>query len=333
MSSINTELTIAVTGVGAIIGQGIVRSLRSSSRSLRIVGVDRNERSPGTSMVDVFEKKLRVPEDDPAYLDNWEKIICRHGVALVLPGLEVDMVFLDRHRARFESLGAVLALNTPELIGLTRNKWLFGQALALTGGPQIPSARPESWGEALNALGSPPLLFKPLQGNGSRGIVRLDNERDFEYWRQKMPHEWMLQRIVGSDDQEYTVGVFGFGDGRYLGPIVFRRRLSGAGNTQEAEVVQGYEVIESAVKRLCLHFRPKGPTNLQFRVENGIAFLLEINPRFSSSNSLRTAFGFNEAEMSVTFYHDGILPDMPVIRAGIAWRYYEDYVSYAGRTV
>ncbi|KNY10448.1 hypothetical protein AKG08_12130 [Achromobacter piechaudii] len=142
----------------------------------------------------------------------------------------------------------------------------------------------------------------------------------------------MLQRIVGTADEEYTVGVFGLGEGRHVGPLTFRRRLSAAGNTLVAEVVRDHAVIDKATDLLCRHFCPLGPTNFQFRVEGERAYLLEINPRFSSSNSLRTAFGFNEAEMAIDYFLLGVEPAEPCIRAGKAWRYTEDFVTHAGHT-
>lgn len=327
-----TSISIAVTGVGAIIGQGIVRSLRASGRDLNIIGVDRNERSPGTYAVDVFEQKPLVPEDSQAYLDYWERVILEHGIKLVLPGLEIDMQFLNQHRAWFETRGVVLGLNTARLIEQTCDKWIFGEILSTIGYPLIPSAQPQSWAEALRKLGPPPLLLKPLRGNGSRGIVKLEDERDFQYWRDKAVDTWMLQRIVGSADEEYTVGVFGLGDGDVLAPIIFRRRLSAAGNTLEAELVAEHAILQDAVIKLCRHFKPVGPTNLQFRVERDTPYLLEINPRFSSSNSLRTAFGFNEAEMSIDYYLYGKTPRAPALRGGIAWRYTEDFVKYVSHS-
>lgn len=327
------ELTIAVTGVGAIIGQGIVRGIRALGRAIRIVGVDRNERSPGTYMVDVFEKKPEAPEDSPAYLDYWAHIISKHGIQLIMPGLEVDTFFLDQRRIWCDSLKVVVVLNSHQLIRKASNKWAFGKELASIGYPVIPSIQPDTWEEALEALGPPPLLLKPLQGNGSRGIVTLEDERDFEYWRVKTTQKWMLQRIVGSANEEYTIGVFGIGNGQLVGPLMFRRRLSALGNTQEVEVVRRHAVLESAVEQLCSYFCPIGPTNLQFRVEGSTAYLLEINPRFSSSSSLRTAFGFNEAAMAIDYYHENKSPKMPAIREGVAWRYFEDFVVDAGRSV
>lgn len=328
MSTIRKEIVIVVTGVGAIIGQGIVRSLRASGRSVRTIGIDKNGRSPGKFMVDAFEQKPDVAEDAPEYLAFWDRLLTQHGVALVLPGLEVDMLFLDKHRSWFQARNCALAINEQTLIGIAGDKWRMNQALEAIRYPVIPSCRATTWSDAIALLGAPPLLLKPLQGNGSRGIVTLSDAEDFVYWSRKSTASWMLQRIIGTPDEEYTVGVFGFGDGSFLGPIIFRRRLSGAGNTQEAEVIEHHEVIEEAVVRLCLRFKPLGPTNLQFRLESGTAYLLEINPRFSSSNSLRTAFGFNEAEMSIDYYLEGRMPAPVTIRPGLAWRYTADYVTY-----
>lgn len=331
--STDAEIVVAVTGVGAIIGQGIVRSLRASGRAIRVVGIDRSARSPGPHMVDAFEQKPDASEDSPEYQAYWDSLIQRHEIQIVLPGLEVDMVYLDKNRDWFESRGVRLALNTPDLIRITANKWEFGKVLADMGCPVIPSIRPYTWQQAVEKLGAPPLLLKPLHGNGSRGIIKLEAEQDFEYWRTKASGDWMLQRIVGKCDEEFTVGVFGLGDGVFIGPLIFRRRLSPAGNTQEAEVVLHHPVLEAAVRKLCQHFCPVGPTNLQFRVEGEIAYLLEINPRFSSSNSLRTAFGFNEAILAIDYFLLNRTPTMPTLREGHAWRYYEDFIVHASHPV
>ncbi|MCP2513933.1 ATP-grasp domain-containing protein [Achromobacter mucicolens] len=327
------SLTVAVTGVGAIIGQGIVKSLRQSRYAPRIIGIDRSANSPGPRLCDAFEQKPDAPEDSQAYLDYWARIVLTHGIDLILPGLELDMTFLDAHRQFFSALNAKLALNNAELIHATADKWDFGQELIAIGYPAIPSARPNSWAQAIEELGPAPLLLKPRRGNGSRGIVLLEDEADFDYWRKKAIAPWMLQRVVGSADEEYTVGVFGLGDRRQLQPLIFRRRLSSAGNTLVAEVVREHAVIGAATERLCQHFQPLGPTNFQFRVEAGTAYLLEINPRFSSSNSLRSAFGFNEAEMAIQLYLLGMEPTAPRITAGKAWRYTEDFVTHAGHTL
>lgn len=331
MISGKTEITVLVTGIGAIIGQGIIKSLRESRYCVRIVGLDRSNRSPGPFFCDVFHQKPSCEEDTPDYIAFWHDILKKERVDIIMPGLEVDMFFLDAQRQFFQELGVAVAINRPELIALSADKWQLGEQLADAELPRIPTSIPENWEQAVSELGNPPLLLKPRNGNGSRGIARLHDKMDFDYWRAKSGDNWMLQRIVGDDSNEFTVGVFGFGDGKSIASIVLKRRLSAAGNTLEAQVAND-PAIEEATEKLTKHFKPVGPTNYQFRKEGDTAYLLEINPRFSSSNSLRTAFGFNEAEMAIDYFKFGRIPQTPLIKAGTAWRYSEDFVHYASHT-
>ncbi|MGB6006475.1 ATP-grasp domain-containing protein [Castellaniella sp.] len=324
-----SPIHVLVTGVGAIIGQGIVRSLRASSHSVKIIGLDRSARPPGPEWCDVFIQKPTCDERSDEYLDFWQNLIRKENIDLVLPGLEVDMLFLDEQRAVFEKEhdACVLALNHSALIALTGDKWLMHLFLVDHGISAIPTVIDAGWDGALATLGAAPILLKPRQGNGSRGIVRLHDREDFVYWSRKTEDPWMLQRIVGSEAEEYTVGSFGLGDGRAVAPIIMRRRLSGAGNTQQAEVVD-HPLLQERVTAFNTLLKPIGPTNYQFRVQDDEAYLLEVNPRFSSSNSLRTGFGYNEAQMAVEYFVLNRLPQEPDVRPGVGWRYSEDYIVY-----
>lgn len=320
---------VLVTGVGAIIGQGIVRSLRASGHSVKIIGLDRSARPPGAGWCDVFVQKPVCDECSDEYLDFWQRMIRKENIDLVLPGLEVDVLFLDGQRAVFEKEhgACVLALNHSALIALTGDKWLMHLFLVDHGMPAIPTMIDVGWENALAMLGPAPILLKPRQGNGSRGIVCLHDQNDFAYWTRKTTEPWMLQRIVGSEHEEYTVGSFGLGNGQAVAPIIMRRRLSGAGNTQQAEVVD-HPLLQKKVAAFNALLKPVGPTNYQFRVQDGEAYLLEVNPRFSSSNSLRTGFGYNEAQMALEYFVLHRLPQTPDIRHGVGWRYSEDYITY-----
>ena len=191
--------------------------------------------------------------------------------------------------------------------------------------PAIPSVLSHDWDHCIKTLGSPPLFIKPRVGSGSKGVAVIYDGDDFRYFTKKLGTDFMVQKFIGSEEQEYTVGVFGFGDGTSIAPIIFQRRLSAAGNTQYAKVVDQPLIAEMANK-ISVTFKPLGPTNYQFRIDDGVAYLLEINPRFSSSTSLRTAFGYNEATMAVDFYLHGIKPTPPNVVKGQAWRYFADIV-------
>lgn len=329
MSVANSEaeqsITVVVTAVGAIIGQGIIASLRKSGSSVRIIGVDRDPNGIGRHFCDHFVAKPTADEDSADYLDFWATLLVGEQVDLVLPGLESDVLFFNRNRAAFADLKAKVVLNDAALIDVAQDKWDFGLELERLGLPVIPACLDRDWAECVALLGPGPLLLKPRQGNGSRGIAVLRDEDDFVYWSRKSKDAFLIQKFVGSDDNEFTVGAFGLGDGTALPPIIFRRKLSVAGNTQYAEVVD-HPVLAATVERLAEIFKPIGPTNYQFRMQGDIPYLLEINPRFSSSTSLRAAFGYNEAALSVAFYAHGERPAAPLISSGRGWRYYQDLI-------
>jgi len=71
-----------------------------------------------------------------------------------------------------------------------------------------------------------------------------------------------------------------------------------------------------------------GPTNFQFRRHQGSYLLLEINPRVSSSTSLRAAFGVNDAAMCVEYFLEGRTPSPRPMESGFAVRYIEDVVIH-----
>lgn len=319
------SITVVVTAVGALIGQGIIRSLRLSGLAVRVIGVDRDPNGIGPYWCDAFFAKPAVDESSQAYLDFWTSLLDDEAVDIVLPGLELDVLFFSRNRQAFAGIGTRIVLNDPGVIELAQDKWDFGLELERLGLPAIPALLGAGWTECVRTLGLP-LLLKPRQGNGSRGIALLRDEDDFNYWSRKSRDAFLIQKFVGSDEQEFTVGAFGLGDGTALPPIIFRRKLSVAGNTQYAEVVDN-PVLAEAVTRLAAILKPVGPTNYQFRMDGETPYLLEINPRFSSSTSLRAAFGYNEAAMSVEYYLRGKRPPTPEIRAGRGWRYYEDLVA------
>ena len=277
----SARATVVVTGVGALIGQGIAAGLKQGGRA-GIIGLDRRRSLLAETLCDETVQKPDCDEEDARYLAFWDALIAETGARLILPGISVDMVFLMQHAPFFWDRGVVLGLNDFDLIRLSEDKRAFAADYTDLGLPQIPTlTRPGGWEELANVLGPPPYLMKPAVGEGSQGIHMLQDEADFTYWSAKAKGAQLYQKITGTDDEEYTVGVFGLGDGTSLGPLIFRRTLTRSGHTGSAEIVD-HPAIAEATARIVARYRPIGPTNLQFRVEGGLPYLLEINPRFSS---------------------------------------------------
>ena len=137
----------------------------------------------------------------------------------------------------------------------------------------------------------------------------------------------MAQPIIGDDKEEYTTSAFCDGNGGFYAFMSLKRKLSKDGFTDKAEVVEVGD-MSKALSVLCGYFRPIGPTNFQFRRQDGTLKLLEINPRVSSATSIRTAFGYNEGKMAVEYFLEDKEPIQPLIKKGKAVRYIDDLIIY-----
>lgn len=325
MSTSSAVPTVMVTGVGAIIGYGLLRSLRAGSRSVRLVGTDIYPDAIGQIWSDTF---VQAPLTHSADYALWlEHTLREYGVDLLIPAIEQDVHAFSELRTSIEALGVTPALNDARLIDLTRDKWHMHQELAAIDSPaRIPSRLEGDYETLLEAYGSP-FLLKPRSGYASKGLVRIGDASTFEAHAHRLGEELLAQPIVGDDDQEYTVAVFGDGQGGVPASITLRRRLGPDGATSKARVEEP-EGLASAVAGLCAHFEPVGPTNLQFRRDGAVWKLLEINPRVSSTTSLRRAFGYDEAAMCLDFYLDQRPIEQPTLRSGIGVRYIEDHVVH-----
>ncbi|NIF29407.1 carbamoyl-phosphate synthase subunit L [Pantoea sp. Tr-811] len=318
--------TVMVTGVGAIMGYGLLKSLREADPSIRLLGTDIYDDAVGRAWCDAFEQAPLTASGE--YAQWLLDVLARYEVDLLIPGIEQDVHWLSDHRALLRQARCEVALNTPHLIDLSRDKWAMDQALAALGDPsRIPSALEGDF-QSLQAAFGLPFLLKPRKGSASKGLVWVRQEQDFSANAPLLGTVLMAQPIIGSAAREYTVAVFADGQGGAGPSIAFQRSLASDGSTAKARVFHDAGLDET-VARLCRAFKPLGPTNLQFRQDDDGGWrLLEINPRISSTSSIRRAFGYNEAAMCLAFYLDHRMPSAPTVKSGFAVRYIEDYIVH-----
>jgi len=314
---------LLVTGASGVIGYGILKSLRAANAGYFLIGTSIHSNSIAPAFCDVFEPA--PPTTDPAYFDWLARICRRHRPDLIIPGIELDVFTFDQYRDRLAGAGLKVLLNNPELIRLCRDKWNFYQTIAAD--PlAIPTRISGSFDQLRSEFGLP-FILKPRRGSASKGLVYIHSAQDFEPHKDGFGAELMAQPVTGSPDQEYTVAGFFDSVHRLAAAITLRRTLSVEGFTEKAHPLELPGVNET-LQSLAEKLSPVGPTNFQFRRENDQLKLLEVNPRISSATSIRTAFGYNEAQMSVRFALSGEVPAQPEIRPGLAIRYAEEKVFY-----
>lgn len=312
--------TVLVTGVGAIIGYGIIESLRSQSKyDVRIVGMDIYDDAYGQFICDKFYvAKLAYSEE---YLSFVQEVITKEEIDIIIPGIEQDMYRLCQLK---EQLGCKVVLNNPLLIDISKDKLATYDYFKDKDINVIPTLFQKDYDTYLKELGHP-FLLKPRSSYASKGIHKIYNEEEF-IWYNKDPDANIFQRIIGTDSEEYTVSVFGLGDGTFADYIIMKRKLAQTGATDKASVILEDSIIMDYVSQICKIAKPVGPTNIQLRKEEDVVYLLEINPRISSACSIRCKAGYNEPLMCLDFYLNKEKPTATIKRNVKAVRYICDYI-------
>lgn len=318
------RVNVMVSGASGVVGYGILKSLESSAYN-RISSTIK-QYSAANKFSEVFELAPNTLSIEyKAWLEN---CLRRNKVSIAFPGIDADMYWWSENRELFKINNTQVVLNNAELINLCRDKWLFYQKLKETECSifLIPTLIEGNYNQLRKELGSR-LFIKPRQGFGSKGVSLIETEQDFIYCGGNEHEKNIIQPYIGDEKQEFTVAAFGDGMGGFFNIFSMRRVLSKEGFTQECEVVNS-DIFKKAVSKFCKVLKPVGPTNFQFRLADNTPKLLEINPRISSSSSIRAKFGYNESEMAVDFYLRDIVPKPCGINSGKAIRYSED-VTFA----
>lgn len=318
------KYNILVTGVGAIIGYGVILSLKKSKYDVQIIGMDIYDDAVGQMWCDEFIQA--IPAADEEYITFLKNCIDKYHVDLVFFGTEQEIHKCYNCKKELGDYYKKLVLNKDEIIQLSLDKWNTMNYLKEHGLNYIKSSITANYSEAKDLFGCP-LLMKPRRSYASKGIQCVNTEEEFNKWREENKEQFMVQEYIGDNDHEYTVATFGMGDGTCISPIVLRRKLSKAGATDKA-IVEMIPELQNEVIKMVEIMKPIGPTNFQFRLHKGNYLLLEINPRISSSTSIRTAFGYNEAEMCIEYFVEKHRPNNREIRSGRAIRYIAEVVEY-----
>ncbi len=314
-----SNLTVLVSGASGIVGYGIVRNLKRLG--CKVIGTTVYDVSPADCFSDIV---IKAPyTSDESYFEWLRDIIKEYHIDMIIPGIEIDMNFWNKNRDLIEKTGTFLLLNNSELIDLCLDKWLFYCKLKDSG---FKNCIDSSLDADYNRYDKP-FIIKPRCGFGSKGLIKVDSLEVFEQNKERVGKELMIQQYVGTDDEEYTVSGFFDGDSKLRAMISMKRKLSASGYTDYARIADNDQFVD-LINELAICLKPIGPTNFQFR-HDGIEWrLLEINPRISSSTSIKAAFGYNEAEMAIRYFLLGQEISQPEIKRGTAIRYTEDYIIY-----
>lgn len=313
----NKKITILVSGASGIVGYGILKSLQGYG--YKLIGTTIYEESAANCFSDITLKAPKTTSDE--YIPWLIKKIQDFQIDAIFPGIETDMNVWNQNRELISRTGVVIILNNTTLINTCLDKWEFYKILERNN----IACRIKTTDQPMFSAFKLPFVIKPKCGYASQGFMVIHNREEYEQNKEKIGKTHIMQEMVGSNEQEYTIAAFFDKKSNLKAMISFRRKLSRLGYTEFAEVVE-LDGMEQILNSLAKILKPIGPTDFQFRLQNEEWKLLEVNPRISSSTSIRTAFGYNEAEMAIEYFVLGHEIRQPLIKKGKAIRYVEDYI-------
>ena len=315
---------VLVTGVGAVVGYGIIRSLKLERDDVWVVGSDIFRDAVGQKWCDQF---IVAPRTDSSGYGRWiREVTSALQIDLVIPGIEQDVRWLSTHRDLFADSETKIALAETRVVELGQDKLeTFRFLLECNDDARILTVQEDSFDGLSSQLGLP-FIFKPRFGYASKGFGVVNSLNEFEC-RPNHLGELIFQPYIGTNDSEFTCSVFSDGTGEVFDSIEMRRELAPSGSTSKVWVVDDAQLRDTSSRIISL-IKPSGVINLQFRFD-GVGFrLLEINPRISSSCMFRAHFGYNEASMMLDFFMGNRKPVRRKHQKGFGIRYLSEEVFF-----
>lgn len=314
------NVSVLVTGSGAGVGQGVLRSLRMMSNCPRIITSDTDYRAAGHWLGD---KAYLVPfANDPNYGNMIESLIKKENIDVVFVGTDVELSYFAKNKSHLESLNVKIVVCSPETVAIADDKWLTAQFLKNNGFPYPRSALVtdlDGCNKLLEECGLP-LFGKPRCGARSVGARIIKTVKAYNEVLLTEP-DLILQELLPDTEGEFTAGCIGT-NGEVGGVVVLRRDLRD-GNTYRA-YYDGINRFEKEIIEVATKLGIEGSCNFQFRVKDDKPVIFEINARFSGTTPLRAIFGFNEVEAILNNIINGTPIKQPTLRSGAVFRAWSD---------
>lgn len=313
---------ILVTGAGALLGQGILRSLQEYSNDFIIHTADPDHRSSGHWLGN--KAHIVKMANDPEYLSSIENIIQTEKIDIVLIGTDTELsIFSNNKKLLEEKYKVIIVVSDSKVIEIANDKFLTANFLK-NNGFHFPISYMSYDQYGINLLKKQknyPYIAKPIDGARSKGVEIIKSEEDLNRVTSYISN-LVIQECISDIDGEFTSGCLVFN--RKCVAVVTLKRDLRDGNTYRAYYSREYEKYNNFISSVAETLGVDGPCNFQFRIKDGQPVIFEINSRFSGTTPLRYIFGFNEVKACLDYYLFNKEVDDFYLKPGLVMRTWSD---------
>lgn len=297
--------TIFMTGGG---GAGTIYATRKLRElNYRVILGDMNEWAAGLKFAD---KSYTLPSgDSDTFIRVVADIIKYENVDVFIPLVDEEIL------KSYELKNVKVLLPSYEFSKMCLDKWELYKTFKKEWLP-VPKTQLEIYNIEF------PLIMKPRVGRGSRNVEKINPVSIDKYVAYKTltglsDNQILFQEFVTGTEYTVSAVVNSHND---LIAVVPKEIIQKRGITISA-VTRKVEAIEKLCYVITDKLKPCGSFNVQLIIQDGVPYVFEINPRFSTTIALTMEAGINEIELSLSDKHSGGL--LPFTEGLVMSRYYD----------
>jgi carbamoyl-phosphate synthase large subunit len=285
------RLRVLVTGAGGPAAIAAMKSLRAED-SVELLAADMDSWAAGLYLVPTWARTLIPAGAAPGFADAVLTRCLTLGVDVVLPTVDAELRPLARAREEFAAAGIALLLAPAAALDVILDKLLLARHCA--GVVLVP--RTEVFGPGVDpAQWTYPVVVKPRQGSGSRGVVIVGSAAELAALDRS--DELIIQEFLPGE--EYSVDVLADASGRVIASVPRLRARVDSGVSVGGRTVHDPEV-EWFGRAVAQATGVTFVANVQCkRDREGAPALLEVNPRMPGTLGLTIASGVDMPRLAL----------------------------------
>lgn len=286
----------------ALNGRGLVIGTNSVANTSGMLACDRMEKVPVCF--------------DESFIPTMLDICQKYQIRLLFSLHDFELSYLAEHRKEFESIGTRLVIADSSFLDISLDKYRTAEWIRSIG-LHAPRSYCSS-AEFLTAISSVenssqkpisfPVVIKPRLGFGSLGLYFAEDREEFDFFTRKATKEVtktltaygsdQSQREIGITIQECVVGQeYGLDivndlNGHFVTTLIERKLAMRSGETDSAVVVQDDSLFELG-KTISSHSHHPGNLDVDVIVQDGVPYVIEMNPRFGGHYPFAHMAGVN----------------------------------------
>jgi len=280
------EVNILITSVSRKVWlvKAFKDALKQEEINGKVISVDINPLSAGFYASD--KHYLIPPSSDQNFMPVILEICKKEDVKLLIPTRDGELLLFAKNKKKFEKQGIYVVVSNLEVIEICNDKYKFHQFLMKN---NIPSPKTYLPNQLDFSSIHYPLLVKSRYGSGSKGLFKVENAEELQFFVNYVPNPVIQEFING---KEYTVDLFSDFNGNVVTVVPRERVETFCGESYKGKTVKDTQIIEYA-KNLAEKLGTIGHITIQcIKNDNGIKFI-EVNPRFGGGAILGIKSGAN----------------------------------------